>query len=60
MDSDLIKRNDDKIKELMKKKGIESIDDIESVLQDGFGNVLDILPKRTDIFEDLKMKEYGE
>ena len=39
MDSDLIKRNDDKIKELMKKKGIESIDDIESVLQDSFGNV---------------------
>ena len=60
MDSDLIKRNDDKIKELMKKKGIESIDDIESVLQDSFGNVLDILPKRPDIFENLKMKEPGE
>ena len=48
MDSDFIKRNDDKIKELMKKKGIESIDDIESVLQDGFGNVLDILPKQKE------------
>ena len=54
MDNDLIKRNDDKIQELMKKKGIASIDDIESVLQDGFGNVLDILPKRPDIFEELK------
>ena len=60
MDKDMFKRNNDKILELMKKKGIESIDDIESVLQDGFGNVLDILPKRPDIFEDLKMKESGE
>lgn len=60
MDNDLIKRNDDKIKELMKKKGIASIDDIESVLQDSFGNVLDILPKRPDILEELKMKEHGE
>ena len=60
MDNDMFKRNNDKILELMKKKGIESIDDIESVLQDGFGNVLDILPKRPDIFEDLKMKGSGE
>ena len=54
MDKDMFKRNNDKILELMKKKGIEYIDDIESVLQDGFGNVLDILPKRPDIFEELK------
>lgn len=60
MDKDMFKRNNDKILELMKKKGIESIDDIESVLQDSFGNVLDILPKRPDIFEDLQMKEPGE
>ena len=60
MDKDMFKRNNDKILELMKKKGIESIDDIESVLQDGFGNVLDILPKRPDIFEDIQMKEPGE
>ena len=32
MDKDMFKRNNDKILELMKKKGIESIDDIESVL----------------------------
>ena len=60
MDKDMFKRNNDKILELMKKKGIESIDDIESVLQDSFGNVLDILPKRPDIFEDIQMKEPGE
>ena len=60
MDKDMFKRNNDKILELMKKKSIESIDDIESVLQDGFGNVLDILPKRPDIFEELKTKEPGE
>lgn len=60
MDKDIIERNNDKILELMKKKGIASIDDIESVLQDSFGNVLDILPKQPDIFEDLKMKEPGE
>ena len=54
MNKDMIERNNDKILELMKKKGIESIDDIESVLQDSFGNVLDILPKRPDVFEELK------
>ena len=49
-----IKENNDKILELMKQKGIEYIEDIENILFDGCGNVIDILPKQPDIFEELK------
>ena len=46
--------------EIMKRKGIECVQDIDRILCDGCGNIIDILPKQPDIFEELKTKEPGE
>ena len=51
--------NDDML-EIMKRKGIECVQDIDRILYDGCGNIIDILPKQPDIFEELKTKEPGE
>lgn len=40
-----IKKNNDKILELMVKKGVDSIYDIESIIKDSDGNVIDIRVK---------------
>lgn len=50
----------DEMLEIMKRKGIECVQDIDRILYDGCGNIIDILPKQPDIFEELKMKEPGE
>lgn len=39
------KKNEERIKELMREKGITSVMDIATILKDSFGNVLDIKPK---------------
>ena len=50
----------DEMLEIMKRKGIECVQDIDRILYDGCGNIIDILPKQPDIFEELKTKEPGE
>ena len=50
----------DEMLEIMKRKGIECVQDIDQILCDGCGNIIDILPKQPDIFEELKTKEPGE
>ena len=50
----------DEMLEIMKQKGIECVQDIDLIICDGCGNVIDILPKQPDIFEELKTKEPGE
>ena len=50
----------DEMLEIMKRKGIECVQDIDRILCDGCGNIIDILPKQPDIFEELKTKEPGE
>ena len=44
----------DEMLEIMKRKGIECLQDIDRILYDGCGNIIDILPKQPDIFEELK------
>ena len=50
----------DEMLEIMKRKGIKCVQDIDRILCDGCGNIIDILPKQPDIFEELKTKEPGE
>ena len=50
----------DEMLEIMKRKGIECVQDIDRILYDGCGYIIDILPKQPDIFEELKTKEPGE
>ena len=50
----------DEMLEIMKRKGIECVQDIDRILYDGCGNIIDILPKQPDIFEESKTKEPGE
>ena len=50
----------DEMLEIMKRKGIECVQDIDRILYDGCGNIIDILPKQPDVFEELKTKEPGE
>ena len=41
----------DEMLEIMKRKGIECVQDIDQILCDGCGNIIDILPKQPDIKE---------
>ena len=38
----------DEMLEIMKRKGIECVQDIDQILCDGFGNIIDILPKQKE------------
>ena len=44
MDS-IIEKNNKKIEEIMNEKGIKSIDHIDCLVKDEFGNVIDVIPK---------------
>ena len=41
-----IEKNNEKIEEIMNKKGIKSLDDIDCLVKDGFGNVVDVMAKK--------------
>ena len=41
-----IEKNNEKIEEIMNKKGIKSLDDIDCLVKDGFGNVVDVIAKK--------------
>lgn len=61
MDS-IIEKNNKKIEEIMNKKGIQSIDHIDCLVKDEFGNVIDAIPKtkKKKLFISLPMAGKSE
>lgn len=61
MDS-VIEKNNKKIEEIMNEKGIKSIDHIDCLVKDEFGNVIDVLPrtKMKKLFISLPMAGLSE
>lgn len=61
MDS-IIEKNNKKIEEIMNEKGIKSIDHIDCLVKDEFGNVIDVIPrtKMKKLFISLPMAGVSE
>lgn len=61
MDS-VIEKNNKKIEEIMNEKGIKSIDHIDCLVKDEFGNVIDVIPrtKMKKLFISLPMAGLSE
>lgn len=61
MDS-VIEKNNKKIEEIMNEKGIKSIDHIDCLVKDEFGNVIDVIPrtKMKKLFISLPMAGKSE
>lgn len=61
MDS-IIEKNNKKIEEIMNEKGIKSIDHIDCLVKDEFGNVIDVIPrtKMKKLFISLPMAGLSE
>ena len=58
-----IEKNNEKIEEIMNKKGIKSLDDIDCLVKDGFGNVVDVIAKKgtmKKLFVSLPMAGLSE
>ena len=41
-----IEKNNKKIEEIMNEKGIRSVDDVDCLIKDDCGNVIDVIPKK--------------
>lgn len=61
MDS-IIEKNNKKIEEIMNEKGIKSIDHIDCLVKDEFGNIIDVIPrtKMKKLFISLPMAGLSE
>lgn len=58
----VIEKNNKKIEEIMNEKGIKSIDHIDCLVKDEFGNVIDVIPrtKMKKLFISLPMAGLSE
>ena len=46
----------DEMLEIMKRKGIKCVQDIDRILYDGCGNIIDILPKQGESFNSCRAR----